>query len=163
MLSSSALLAQEPTTKFKYGTEPNGFRGIKWGDNRHSHKDIYNCDFGNGGIDAACVRAGDKMNIGTVPLEYINYHFYENHLCNVIVEYTGLANYYSLRKILQLQYGDVYEMDKSDLLFSKWEGKITVIMLVYMKQKKEGALRFESSKCTQYRNAKIKKESAGDF
>lgn len=162
-ISDSMLFAQEPTTEFKKGTEPNGFRGLKWGDNIYDHKDIINCNILSGGIDAVCVRQGDKMKIGTVPLEKVYYHFFENRFCDAIARYTGEVNYYRLLEILRLQYGIVFGMDNADSLVSLWQGKITEITLSYVKKGKYGMLVYESPTCQQYRKAKIKKDSTGDF
>jgi len=100
-----------------FQNEPDGFRGLKWGDPP--------------GEDMKCVgedivhyytkyyeRKGDKLQLGAAKLESIQYIFYKNQFILVSIE-TKEGHYAFLVKLLKLKFGNP-EYNAQNL--KRWSG-----------------------------------------
>ena len=108
-------------SSYKAGSEPEGFRGIKWGTDISTLKDmeIKEKDW--------YVRTGDKLKIGEAELISIAYGFYKGKLECVIIEIKGQDNFSRIRDICFEVYGPVAPIHKTNHYI--WRGNKTIVLL----------------------------------
>ena len=125
---------------FAFQNEPDGFRGLEWGDAPtedmvFSYRVIseYNIYKGN-----YYYRKSDKLNIGSAGLDSIKYIFnlYSNQFYKMQAIFTGETNYDILKIILEGIFGKPIWKDD---YFLRWIGDNAEISL-YFNSKKKGGL-----------------------
>jgi hypothetical protein len=91
---------------FKIGSEPDGFRGIKWGTNIETLTGMtqIGTDPGYGGLEKY-TRSGDELEMGKAKLSNVVYAFWRQQLFSVTMEATGSANCEALREATFKKYG----------------------------------------------------------
>jgi len=106
---------------FKPGSEPEGFRGIKWGTDISTLKDmeVKEKDW--------YVRTGDKLKIGEAELISIAYGFYKGKFECVMIEIKGQDNFSRIRDICFELYGPVAPIHKTYHYI--WRGNKTIMLL----------------------------------
>lgn len=126
----TASLAFADTGSFKPGTQPKGFRDLKWGQRidvmetmRESRKD-------RGGLVTVYERSSDKLLIGSVPLEAIEYHAFEGRLCGVLLWFKSESGFERLREILFVRFGEVIRGNIVEGAFA-WMGPHVRVLLEY--------------------------------
>jgi len=109
-----------------FQNEPEGFRGLKWGDPPGEDMEYYfDEDFDIKGY----IRRDDKMQIGDARIEYIHYLFYENRFMAVKI-YSYSNNYDALRDVVLLKFGDGTVTEKARYNEKiVWSGGLAVIVL----------------------------------
>lgn len=106
---------------FKPGSEPEGFRGIKWGTDISTLKDmeVKEQDW--------YVRTGDKLKIGEAELISIAYRFHKGKFEAVTIKIKGQDNVSLIRDICFEIYGLVEQMNNT--FNYMWKGNNAVIIL----------------------------------
>ena len=96
---------------FKSGTEPDGFRGIKWGESITALKDMH--QVWDGGEKKFYERSGDSLEIGGAKLHRIVYTFWQGRFSEVRIEILKdygnpqdeFAHFKTLRKVCFDRFG----------------------------------------------------------
>jgi hypothetical protein len=142
---------------FKPGSEPDGFRGIKWGTDISTLKDM---DFKTKkGLITIYTRKGDVLQVGTAQLKYINYIFWDGKLSSIMLETQGEDNYNRLKESTFEKFGKgrYYKSDDyPDDIDFMWNGKLTRMGLTYTQKSKEGDLGISSEE--QFQKIKLYKQ-----
>ena len=107
---------------FKLGSEPNGFRGIKWGTNIST---LSNMEYIGGTLEEVYVRKGEILKIGGAKLRTIRYCFWKGRLFKV---YVFSESGYALDEVVFKKFG-VGQQSHSDGDSYYWFGKITLMVL----------------------------------
>ncbi len=134
--SQSVLALVVHTTHFKAESEPDGFRGIEWGQkpkNKYGLVEIEDLD----GYLKTYERKGEKMTLGGADIVSIKYEFFKDKFCSVRVKSNGESNWNALRSAMWQRFGKnevSYFHDKQlnqtpDCY--EWVGKKTEITLRY--------------------------------
>lgn len=110
-----------------FQNEPEGFRGLKWGD--PPGEDMVN----EWSINPDFVwyrRAGDKMKIGRANLLSIHYAFYKGQFffveITVGIDPTETSHYDYLKDVLILKFGQGNPEGRQGI---RWDGETTIIVL----------------------------------
>ena len=123
-------LAFGESADFKPGSEPDGFRGIKWGTDIKTLSSMKYVETGPLGIEYY-TREHDFLHIRRVNLEKILYGFYNKKFYGVeITAEKGYANYKKLKEILFEKFGEGSPKKNWKDGFS-WGGDITRMSLSY--------------------------------
>ena len=84
---------------FAFKNEPNGFRGIKWGESLKYKSGFYQ-------INTNCYkRYGEKLMIGECPIESILYFSHSNQFYYVEITVKGWTDFMKLKRIYTESYG----------------------------------------------------------
>ena len=127
---------------FAFQNEPDGFRGLKWGDAptedmEFSYQVISKYDIYKGNY---YYKKSDKLKIGSAKLDSIRYLFnlYSNQFYKVQAIFTGETNYNILEIILEGRYGKPTSIrERKDGYFLWWTGdKVEISLFFYSKEKK---------------------------
>jgi len=158
LLCSLALLAA-PALAFQ--NEPEGFRGLKWGDPPTEEMEYF---MELAGTDAYLL-PDDKMALGNVALYMVVYTFYENQFLEVGLYFKSEDNYDLLQTICEGRYGED-EMDESFYEIT-WQGQKGFVFLNYDYVEEKGYLVLGNSilslKKTADEKEKEAEKAAGDF
>ena len=132
---------------FAFQNEPEGFRGLKWGDTPTEDMTFLS---GSSTYSGNCYyREDDKFNIGTAKLDCIFYHFtlYSNQFCDVSAGFYSETTYNILKVIFEEKYGKPTLInEKEDRYFLIWNGENTKISLTFDFKKWDGLFLIESLK-----------------
>jgi len=124
----------------KPGTEPDGFRGIKWGtsiDDLAGMKYL-RTDPGYGGIQMY-TKSNEDLKIGAANLEEIEYHFWQGKFCDSWILTVGFSNWSGLKEATFEKFGAGYQSNK-DIEKFFWFGPRTEMMLLYSEITEKGLL-----------------------
>ncbi|MBA7519295.1 hypothetical protein ES705_11373 [subsurface metagenome] len=150
---------------FKPSSEPSGFRGIKWGTDIKTLKDMKysRTDPDCGGIKVY-TRKDDDLHIGAAKLERIEYHFWRGKFCSLWIIMKGQVNYHALRDVCLEKFGKVdYKFfdsggDKCSFIYF-WFDKITFMFLEYWEPSEKARLRMGSEKISGQQRAYDKQKA----
>jgi len=151
------------TTSFAFQNEPDGFRGLKWGDPPMEGMKYIREIVGSKGY----VLPDDRMFIGDAELCDIIYLFYgqPEQFESVSLYYKGKSNYYLLETICKERFGED-ELREGFYDFT-WSGQKALIILSYDIIDNEGYLSISSMVITLENIAAEKQKQAekaeGDF
>jgi len=156
----------------KPGSEPDGFRGIRWGTEISALGDMEKVeqDQSSNSDLAWYRRKGDTLTIGNAKLETIFYSFWMGNFESVWIDFKGDENFESLKKELFERFGKALETEelirKMDRWGSKestmgghgdefyaWWGKNAEMSLSYSKDRHKGALSIHSRAIREERKA----------
>jgi len=118
---------------FKPGSEPDGFRGIKWGTEISTLKDMVFVM----AIDKDVKRyekKRDELKIGKAKLDYIQYEFRKGRFYLVEIGFQGIRNFNQVKEIMFETYGKGQSMlEKKEKLTESyfWEGEKTDIIMIF--------------------------------
>lgn len=123
---------------FAFQNEPDGFRGLKWGDPPGKDMKIYG--FGRDFDITIYTRRNDKMQIGDAELRSIYYVFYEGRFMAVeISPYHWPDDYLSLRDVVMLKFGDAAVIEGGRLVERiTWSGDLAVIVFYLFEESVAG-------------------------
>ena len=140
---------------FAFQNEPEGFRGLKWGDPPGEDMEFL-IDLGGG--TTGYVLPDDKMFLGSVSLYMVGYMFYKNRFVGAAMYFKGEDNYDLLETICKQRYGE----EEADIGFYKiqWLGQKSVIILKYDYAEEEGNLSLNSTLIAVERTQAGQKEEA---
>ena len=96
-----------------FRNEPEGFRGIKWGTDISTLKDMRCTE------EKYYVREGDKLQIGKVKLKKIEYSFQEGRFWKVMIDIERREDYSILLKIFKKRFGPFFHHSQWDFLVSE--------------------------------------------
>ena len=131
-----------------FQNEPEGFRGVKWGDVPREDMIFFDIDINNPDL-VWYQRKHDKLRIGTVKLVLICYLFYTNRLMKVQIEPIATeGGYNSLREIVEREFGPGEQHTERWGRSYRWTGDTTEITLQEQRlgHLSRGILRFTSTK-----------------
>lgn len=132
--------------KFKPGSEPDGFRGIKWWTNIKELSGMrYIKSAPIYGIVEGYIRENDELKMGDALLKRILYWFWMGENFYSVEIYTeGYINFDRLKEVVFEKFGEGSQPNK-DVEEYFWSGEITTMCLAYNKSKDEGCLRITSN------------------
>jgi len=99
---------------FKPGSEPDGFRGIKWWQKMSTVEGLvfYSTDPSYGGVDLY-TREGDELRIGGAELELILYGFWWlDWFCCVEIYTKGYTNWSGFKAVVFEKFGEGYQSNE---------------------------------------------------
>ncbi len=162
---------------FKPRTDPEGFRGIQWGTEISTLKDMDKVEQDKSSNHDLVwyTRKGDPLTLGQARLENIFYSFWMGNFESVWIGFGGDENFETLKKELFEQFGKVLEseelMKKMDREaggdpaprrhaeeFYAWWGKNTELTLSYSRDRHKGTLTINSKKMGEERRAHEKQK-----
>ncbi len=115
---------------FAFKNEPDGFRGLKWGDPPKEEME-YLGDISEGNRDEANYKLrSDKMFIANAQFYEIVYLFHEGRFLSAILFFRGEKNYDLLEALCNERYGKA-EFEEGLCTTFDWLGKKSFIMLSY--------------------------------
>jgi hypothetical protein len=141
--------------------EADGFRGLKWGTEFSAiegEMTYSRTDSSYGGVKMY-KRKGDGLTIGGAELKSIEYGFWRNRLCSVMITLEGSGNFSSLKDAVFLKFG---EGRKPNQFMEEylWGGEVTGMTLEYSVVTNQGHLfMFSSEICREQK--KFEEDRAG--
>ncbi len=135
-------LAYAEPGDFKPGSEPDGFRGIKWGQDISTVEGLVYVDNDSsfGGIDYY-IREGDELKMGNAKLERIFYGFWKNKFSSVKILTKGYTNWSSFKAVVFEKFGEGMKFGEiPDYEWYLWFGENTCMDLSYLGPVEEGEL-----------------------
>lgn len=120
------------TGAFAFDNEPDGFRGLKWGDPPTEEM----VEFYAYGDEVSYMLPEDKMFLEDVSLYLIVYLFFGNRFGGAGFAFNG-EDYDKLKTICRERFGDQVEEGLYEL---KWVGQEAVVVLQYDYMKEDGYL-----------------------
>ena len=153
-------------------SDPDGFRGIKWGTEISTLKDLEKVkqDKSSDSDLVWYTRKGDTLAIGEAKLENIFYSFWMGNFEGVWIDFKGGENFEALKKALFEQFGNPLESEGSMKKMGKragrerspteragtfyaWWGKNTEVWLSYSEDRHKGTLTINSRMISEERRA----------
>jgi len=143
----------------KPGTEPDGFRGIKWGTKISDLKgmEYVRTDPSSGGIKMYR-RKGDVLQIGSAKLDRIEYGFWRGRFCDVYVYTSGSVNWLGLKNAVFEKFGKGNQGNEFIEEYW-WFGTKTWMMLKYNEISEKGYLWMTSVKISDEQEAYNKQKA----
>ncbi|MBA7534399.1 hypothetical protein ES705_26645 [subsurface metagenome] len=129
IIFTSILFAEE--IKFTFQNEPNGFRGLKWGDTPTEDM-IYLGEVSY--AENIYYREGDKLSIGSAKLDEIRYkfNFYSYQFYEVFANFSSEIDYRILKITYEGRFGKpTYTREEKNSYFQQWIGNKAEIRLYY--------------------------------
>jgi hypothetical protein len=150
---------------FRPGSEPDGFRGIKWGTAISTlGKDMQRQQLL--GDSEIYTRAGDVLKLGRTKLEKVEYVFFEGTFSVVFIDTEGFENWKSLKEVVFATFGKGFQWDRGAELYS-WKGKIAGATLKYDETFGKGYFTMQSNKYVKHffvrSENQLREEARGDF
>ncbi len=156
----------------KSPSEPDGFRGVKWGANISMLKEVEMVEQDKSSKSQLVwyTRRDDTLAVGKARLENIFYAFWMGKFESVWIDFKGDENFETLKKELFERFGKVAESEellrKTDKgggrepsatkqagEFYGWWGKVTEMALSYSRDRHKGTLRVNSRMIREERRA----------
>lgn len=138
----------EGSTDFKEGTEPDGFRGLQWGNEPKMQSGLkrVGTDPSYGGLDVY-MRSGDELKIGAADVSKIEYRFWKGKFLSVTIYCAGYVNCTNLKDATVDKFGLGYQANPYIETYV-WEGPVTSMLLKYNEFIEEGMLHMFSVRLT---------------
>lgn len=142
-----------------YPNEPDGFRGIKWGDNIKHVKGMELDTVSKDDKDTVLYkRSEDSLIMGDAKLRLILYGAWRDKFNGVIITFGDRANWDKLKAVLFERFGPGSNQNYMQDSFERFGDK-TVITIEYNDVSGEGTLIFRSKKIAVESEAYIKKRA----
>jgi len=140
VLSGLAFADTNVPSNFKPGSEPDGFRGIKWGQDISTVEGLVHVatDPSYGGIERYA-RERDELKMGAAELDRIFYDFWQNKFCGVWIYTKGYSNWDSFKAVVFEKFGKGFQSNEYIETYN-WFGEKTWMSLDYNEFSKEGKL-----------------------
>jgi len=120
---------QGSPAEYKPGSEPDGFRDIKWGTDISTLKDMVFVMAVEKNVKRY-ERKRDELKIGKAKLDYIQYEFRKGKFYLVEIGFQGVENFNRLKETMFETYGKGQKMtDNTESYF--WEGEKTDIIMIF--------------------------------
>lgn len=128
---------------FAFQNEPDGFRGLKWG-NPPTKNMVFYDNFGEN-VNIYFL-LGEKLSIGRAQFRKIHYWFYDKRLAAVSMNFDGKENFDLLESICQYRFGTETTRIEDTMyeFYLVWKGKMARIHLQYNSTEETGTLILES-------------------
>ncbi len=150
---------------FKPGSEPDGFRGIRWGTDIRTLSGMKRLRIRRSGLFQEIytyTRKGDKLVIGSAKIETIKYDFWRGKFCDVWIYTKGYVNWCALKDAIFKKFGRGRKLELSGEEEYEWIGRKTRMLLDYDCIRKVGLLRICSRKILK-QMAREEKSEESDF
>lgn len=124
--------------KFKPGSEPTGFRKIKWGTPSHNIKGVTLYPEYSKGLGFCIAKLSNVYckSIGNQKIKGITYYFVKDKFVGVNIYFDKSASYYDLRNIFKYKYGESTNIADRIIMDSfvfqdkrMWEGRKSTVIL----------------------------------
>ena len=153
------------SAEFKPGSEPDEFRGIKWGTDISTLSDMeyYVTNPSYGGVKIY-TRKNEGLHLGAAKLEGIYYYFWRGKFCIVVIDTKGSINWTSLKEAVFEKFGWGSQPNEYIEKYFWWSD-ITGMNLKYNEVSEKGELFMFSEKINKQQKAYNKqkaKEGAGE-
>lgn len=144
---------------FNPGSEPDGFRDIKWGTDLSSLSGMQylRTEQSYGGVKIY-LRDGDELTIGRANLNKIEYNFWKEKLCGVFIFTEGFTNFDGLKAAVFEKFGKGSQSNRFMERFA-WFGAQTDMILKYSEISKKGELFMISKKINEQMEAEDKQRA----
>lgn len=128
---------------FTFKNEPDGFRGLKWG-NPPTKNMVFYYNFGEN-INIYFL-PGEKLSIGRAQFTKIHYWFHDKRLAGVSMSFDGKENFDLLESICQYRFGTETTRIEDTMyeFYLMWKGKMALITLLYDSMEETGILILQS-------------------
>ena len=144
------------TMAFAFQNEPEGFRGLKWGDPPGEDMVIITLSrYGR----TEYKRVEEKLYMGEAKLEQVVYCFYLDEFMTVFLHFRGEDNFSLLKTICREKFGEPTDEKYNQLIWMTLGGGTTV-MISYRLVKGTGAVVLANMEILQKCQAARKKEEA---
>jgi len=155
ILLTGNFASSQSFNSFKPLSEPDGFRGIKWGTDISSLNDIVHERNAPNNIKVY-KRMGDELRIGKARLEEIQYRFWMNKFYQVFIFLRGAENWNYFKEAIFETFGKTISFEEMGKMVGaketgektgetySWNGRNTSMGISYWKNKQEGSLLMES-------------------
>jgi len=150
---------------FKAGSEPVGFRDIRWGTDvsELSGMEYLETDSNYIGGLQVYTKKGDDLRIGEAELTKIKYGFWKGKFYGVTIYTKGYGNWFGLKNAVFEKFGEgEYQIDKIEEIYS-WIGDMTGMVMGYDEIAKEGRLGIFSLEMDKQEKALEKEKAKEDF
>ncbi len=124
--------------------ETDGFRGITWETDISTLTDMKYVRTDLTGIKRYA-RKSDELKIGAAELEGIEYGFWQDKFCDVLIWFQGYANFSALKDATFEKLGDDGFKLQSEARYA-WLGEVTLLQLEYDDISGKGTLFINSKK-----------------
>jgi len=128
---------------FNPGSEPDGFRGIKWGTDITTLRDMEYLWTADSGVKVY-KRKGDVLKIGGANVANIQYEFWKGKFFRVYITTDGLKNWHDLKEACFDKFGEAYNPNNYKESYYWGLGKITRMSIGYDEVKGRGHLFIDS-------------------
>ena len=128
--------------KFKPESEPDGFRGIKWGTDISSLEGDMKYQYDVPKLDwlreiKTYTRTGDELRLGLAELRQIEYQFIGGYFFAVLAEAKDSQNWNLLKEAVSEKYGEGFPVYINKDQYC-WKGTNTEVLLEYDRTSGEG-------------------------
>ena len=130
---TSGQLIGQGVVELKPGSEPDGFRGITWGTDISTLKDMTLVMAIDDDVKRY-QRKGDVLKIGEAKLDHIHYEFWKGKFYLVEIEVQGVENWNNLKRTMFARFGKGQNMQgegENRLESYRWEGEKAAIIMMY--------------------------------
>jgi hypothetical protein len=130
--------AQEKSdvTKFKQGSEPDGFRGVEWNTDIGTIKEKKGLNFhGIQGLYETYIIHRDNLKIGDVDLSMIGYSFWKGKFAKVDIIVNNISDYEKLKNHVFNIFGHAAKTKFLGEDCYAWEGDETLMILSLFNKK----------------------------
>ena len=149
---------RQGSAAFEPGSEPNGFRDIKWGTDISTLKDMTLVMSIDNDVKRY-QRKNDVLKIDGAKLDYIHYEFWKGIFYLVDIGFQGVENSDNLKKALLAKFGKGQRMsgEGETLLESyRWEREKTTVIMIYGSNTGGGGLTISSTEITDQKSREEK-------
>ena len=135
---------------FKPGSEPTGFKNIRWGTNIDALPEMMQAKV-EGPDYKGYKKRGDMLHVEGVAVRNILYYFWRGKLLEVNIEFEGNNTFEQLKKAMLRKYGSTSTSSGGSKSFLYdhsygWRGYTTGIALFYTEKSQKGVLVIQSTK-----------------
>jgi len=128
---SFSVMAESQYCPFKTGSEPDGFRGIKWGTDIATLKKQQFIEVESHGDVKFYEKKKEHKKIGNIQLSSIKYGFWKGNFYSVRVDLIGFDNN-NLLTFLKEKYGGCNEKSLGrGMYFISWKADISEVSFMY--------------------------------
>lgn len=129
---------------FKYPSEPEGFRGVYWGTPFGSVAGLTETRRIENKNIVYYAREGDRMEVGSVPVESIEYGFYGERFFAVTIKTKDYKTFSMLKVSCTNMFGIGTVINPNSDLYV-WAGMVAIVRLRYDRDKTGGVLTMTST------------------
>lgn len=139
-----SLMLSFATPCFAFQNEPDGFRGIKWGEAISERNDMAP-KYAGADKTVSYTRKGDEAFLGDVMLSSLSYRYWDGKFSGVFMLYRDSDRFQKLLEICIERYGIGEKRTRYPELYI-WEGRNTEVRLEYDSIRGDGYLAISSVK-----------------
>lgn len=138
----TALMLSFALPCFGFQNEPDGFRGIKWGEDISDRDDMAPRSAG-ADKTVSFTRKGDEAFLGGVMLDVLTYEYWDGKFSGVFMLFRDADRFLKMKGICFEKYGKVKRRARYPESYV-WEGKKAVVYLEYDSIRNSGSMSISS-------------------